>query len=163
MTSVPVPERVTVAERRLEVLRRRSAGQTFEQIAADLAPATPTGKYTSRHANSDYKRALEDAQKDLAEFAKLHLALELIRLDEYRRYTEDVRLKADQDGDGLQVLRAVDRLVTIGKRRDELLGLTRVTIEATKATESGGERPRAEDGVDEIARKRAARRIAAAK
>ena len=157
---MPPAARIGVAERRVEVLRRRSRGDSYAQIAADLAPVAGP-RYQARHAHEDAKRALEAVRDELADMARLHMALELVRLDEYQRETEEVLEQAKADGDGNLRLRAVDRLVVIQKRRDDMLGITRVTVEATKVTESGGERPHAEDSTDEVARKRAARRLAA--
>jgi hypothetical protein len=148
-----------VAERRAMVLKLRSAGMTWKQIAEVLAPDAE-GRYEARHAFADGRAALKTAQEHLAGMAELHLALELERLDSYRRIAETVLEESRDAGDRLGTLRSVDRLVKIGQRQDSLLGLSKVTVEATRATESGGERPHASDSTDEFSRRRAARRIA---
>lgn len=141
------------------VLKLRSAGMTWRQIAEVLAPDAET-RYGPGQAFADGKKALEAVQAELAGMAELHLALELERLDSYRRIAETVLEESRGAGDRLGTLRAVDRLVRIGQRQDSLLGLSRVTVEAQRATEAGGERPHVTDTTDEFSRRRAARRIA---
>jgi hypothetical protein len=160
-------QRAEVADRRARVLRMRTAGMTWDAIAAEVGKAqrqaaaaaglpAPRTRYSGKHAVVDAKRALAEAQGRLAELADLHLVMEMERLDGLQRTTETLMRQSIQAGDRWQALRAVDRLVQIGRRRDSLLGLSRDTAAAQDAAADEGGSP-ARDAVDELARKRARR------
>lgn len=153
--STPRATKAAVAARRAEAIRMRTAGKSWDEIAAAL-------KYASRGAaHTDVTRALEANQRDLGVSAEALRELELERLDVVHRAATEVlerqhltvshghvvRMGAPIIKDGEAViaegagepvlddgpkLAAIDRLVRIGESRRKLLGLdapTKVTAE----------------------------------
>jgi hypothetical protein len=165
MAGVSQRERREVAERRGRVLRMKSAGMTLGAIADEIEKSrgearragktVPRAPYTDKHAAVDLQRGLEAAQAGLVQFASLHLALELERMDELTRTTQALLGQARSAGDRWQALRAVDRLLQISKRRDDLLGLSRTTADTAKGTDGKG--AGAANAVDQLARRRSQR------
>ena len=88
-----------------EALRLRSSGLTFREVAARMCCDVST-------AHRRVSRALGDIPHELAEEYR---ALEALRLDELQRAVWSRAI----DGD----LKAVDRVLSIMKRRSQLLGL----------------------------------------
>jgi len=180
---MPASERASreAADRRAQVLRMKIAGMSLDAIAAEIEKRRQADRkagkqsaravYTDAHAAMDVKRALAGVQGHVVELAGLHLALELERLDSLTRVTEGIlagarqAMQADPSGDNparWQALRAIDRLLAIGRRRDTLLGLSQTTSEAAAtAGDEGGSSAR--DAVDQLARKRAERRRSASR
>ncbi len=79
---------------------------------------------TSRYHSEACKKAAQRARPaaDLPLPAHEDHLLSLFRLDWARREVEAVLARAQADGDGMGVLRAVDRLLAISKRRQKLWG-----------------------------------------
>lgn len=152
--------RKTVAARRARVLAMKAAGVSYTQIAASIRDEFELPNYYRDSAAKDLARALEDARDSLSELAGLHLTLELERLDGYTRTAETIMRQALGAGDRWGALRALDRLVTFGARRDALLGLTSTSRAVRADAGDEGDDADAADVLDEVGRKRANRRRA---
>lgn len=151
-------KRAQVAERRRQNIELRTAGQSWDAIAAQLG-------YSSRGAAcQDFGRALKERLAEQADAVDHFREVELERLDALQRKAwavldgahlmlhagEPVRVEG-ADGrmvtlrDHTPALQAIDRLLKIAERRSKLLGLDA----PTQVEHEGGVTVRYEiDGVD---------------
>lgn len=115
---------LNASKRRALVISLRRAGATYEQIADECISEfgidnLPLG-WDSRYAYNDLKRVLEKAKAETEETAEEIKSIELARLDEMHSRVYPVALGSEEVPPDM---RAVDRVLSIGKRRAELLGL----------------------------------------
>lgn len=116
-------------------LKLRSQGKSYAEIGRELGMSTPS-------AHTLVKKALEERRTVVAELADEVRSLELAHLDELKQAaleilhrthlatsgTEVVYYDGEPLLDDMQALYAIDRLIKIGKRRAELLGLDSPTV-----------------------------------
>lgn len=112
-------------------LERRVYGDSYEQIAAWLREHVSGvgAAYTAQKAADDVEAALRVAQtllagSDATDSKDLARLLELARLDGYQREAQSILDDSQATGERLDALRAIDRLLRIGARRDALLALS---------------------------------------
>ena len=142
-------QQAEVAARRARVLVLKASGKTWEEVAQAV------GLPSAQAAIMDGKRALKDRRAQLAEVADYFVALEIERLDMREAAVQAVLDDAQQLGDGLMVLRAVDRSIRLSYRRSQLLGFGTAGRGAADRGQGSA------DVVDEIGARRARRRAAA--
>lgn len=133
-------------------LERRVCGESYEQAAAWMRKNVPGigAAYTTQRCADDVEAALRAVQallagSDATDSKDLARLLEVERLDRYLASAQQLLNDSIADGERLDALRAIDRLLRIGARRDSLLALS---------TEAAVPPSPEADEVDELRRKR---------
>jgi hypothetical protein len=137
-----------VAARRERVLTMRAAGMSYQQIA-DQEPSLKTAS----NACQDAHRALANRRAERVIEGE-PVSLELERLAGLERAAQTVMRTAATTGQSPgTVLKAIDRLVSISRRRDSLLGIS-------ARAQMTPRQPAGDQGFDEVGAQRRKRRAA---